>query len=119
MVSEQKKFVQKTVGKVSVDVGCSVWAVKGTEITVSCRASSPTGAPVRILWLRNGWPVTERFRADVAARDGVLTIRKLGRFNEGTYTCRASSNTGESEALFTAKIIGEWEIYSLYRLPLT
>lgn len=114
MVSEQKKFVQKTVGKVSVDVGCSVWAVKGTEISVSCKASSPTGAPVKILWLRYGWPVTERFRGDVAARGGVLTIRKLGRFNEGTYTCRASSSGGQSEALFTAKIIGECVKFILF-----
>ncbi|KAL9986930.1 hypothetical protein ACROYT_G001147 [Oculina patagonica] len=105
VVSEQKKIVHKTVSKVSVDVGSTVWAVKGTEITVSCRASSPSGTPVRIQWFRYGYPVTERFLGDVAAREGALRIRKLGRFNEGTYTCRASNQAGDTEALFTAKII--------------
>lgn len=104
--SEKKKFVVKKVSKVSVDVGSTVWAVKGTEITVSCRASSEFGNH-KIEWLRYRAVVTERFRGDVAAIDGTLRIRRLTRFNEGTFTCRASNDAGETKALFTAKIIGE------------
>ena len=119
VVSEQKKFVLKTPGKLSVDVGCSVWAVRGTEITVSCRASSPDGTAPTIEWLRYGYLVTDRYQGDVAARDGSLRIRRLGRFNEGTFTCRASNDAGETDALFTAKIIGECSvIFSLYTLKI-
>ena len=108
VVSEQKKFVVKNVGKLSVDVGSTVWAVRGTDITVSCRASSPSGLTTEIEWFRSyGDPVTERFRGGVAATDGTLTIRNLGRFNEGTYTCRASNKAGSMTALFTAKIISK------------
>lgn len=103
--SEQKKFVIRTPTKLSVDVGCTVYAVRGTEITVACRASAAPCAPK---WFKNGYPVTDRFIGDVAAIGGSLKIRRLGRFNEGTYTCRASNKVGETEALFTAKIIGEF-----------
>lgn len=117
VVSEQKKFVVKKVGRLSVDVGSTVWAVRGTEIAVSCRASSPSGIPTKIEWLRSyGAPVTERFRGGVGAREGTLTIRKLGRFNEGTYTCRASNKAGYTTALFTAKIISKYiNIKSCYK----
>lgn len=107
VLSNQTKFVLKTPGKLSVDVGSTVYAVKGAQITVSCRASAPTDTP-KIEWLRNGYPVTDRFMGDVAAIDGVLRIRRLGRFNEGTYACRASNDAGDKEALFTAKIISEY-----------
>ena len=109
VVSEQKKFVVKKVGKLSVDVGSTVWAVRGTEIAVSCRASSSSGLSTEIEWFRSyGGPVTERFRGGVAAREGTLTIRNLGRFNEGTYKCRASNKAGSTTALFTAKIISKY-----------
>ena len=118
VVSEQKKFVLKKVGRLSVDVGSTVWAVRGTEIIVSCRASSPSGTPTKIQWLRYGgeYPVTERFQGGVAARDGTLTIRSLTRFNEGTYTCRASNKAGSTTALFTAKIFSKYiEMCSCYK----
>ena len=105
--SEQKKFVVRTPGKLSVDVGCTVYAARGTEITVACRASATAGTP-KIKWFRNGYLVSDRYIGGVAAIDGSLRIRRLGRFNEGTYTCRASNDAGSSEALFTAKIVGEF-----------
>lgn len=107
--SEVKKFVFKKVSKVSVDVGSTVWAVRGTEITVSCRASSNFDTP-KILWYRNGVVMTDRFRGSVAAIDGILRIRRLTRFNEDTYTCKASNTAGERRALFTAKLFGMWKV---------
>lgn len=106
--SEEKKFVLRTPGQLSVDVGCTVYAVKGAQITVSCRASALTGTP-KIEWFRNGFPVQEnRFSGDVAVIRGALRIRRLGRFNEGSYRCRASNKAGRTEAFFTAKIIREY-----------
>ncbi|XP_068741513.1 hemicentin-1-like isoform X2 [Montipora capricornis] len=104
ILSEQKKFVLRTPGKLLVDVGCTVFAVKNTEITVACRANSTSGS-TKIEWLKNGFQVSDRFIGDVAAISGSLQIRKLGRFNEGSYTCRASNDEGETDALFTAKIV--------------
>ena len=104
--SEIKKFVVKKVSKVSVDVGSTVWAVRGTEITVSCRASSNFDSP-KIEWLGRRLLITDRFRGGVAAIYGTLKIRRLTRFNEDTYTCKASNDAGETKALFTAKIIGK------------
>ena len=90
-----------------MDVGCTVFAVKNTEITVACRANSTSGS-TKIEWFKNGYQMSDRFIGDVAAIFGSLKIRKLGRFNEGSYTCRASNDEGETEALFTAKIVGEF-----------
>ena len=116
ILSEQKKFVLRVPGKLSVDVGCTVYAIKGAQITVSCRANSTNGA-TKIEWLKDGFPIGERFEANVAARLGLLTIRVLNRFNEGTYTCKASSNEGVTEALFTAKIAGELRRFQRFILP--
>ena len=116
ILSEQKKFVLRVPGKLLVDVGCTVYAVKGAQITVSCRANSTNGA-TKIEWFKDGFPVKERFEANVAARLGSLTIRVLNRFNEGTYTCKASSSEGVTEALFTAKIAGELRIFQRFILP--
>lgn len=99
-----------------MDVGCTVYAVKGAQITVSCRANSTNGA-TKIEWFKDGFPIGERFEANVAARLGSLTIRALNRFNEGTYTCKASSNEGVTEALFTAKIAGELRRFQRFILP--
>ena len=105
MVSEQRKFVVRKVSKLSVDVGSTVYAVKGTEITVSCKVSA--NDPIKVEWLRFGLPVIPRFQGGVAAVNGVLTIRRLSRFNEGSYTCRASNENGEAEEIFSAKILGK------------
>ena len=110
VLSEQKRFVLKTPGKLSVDVGSTVYAVRGTDITVSCKASaSPDYGEIKIEWLMHGTPVTDRFRGDVAAIDGALRIRRVGLFNEGTYTCRASNDAGATEALFTVKRVSEYD----------
>lgn len=98
----KKTFRLRTPGQLSVDVCSTVYAVTGSDISVTCRASSTSGKP-KIEWFRYGYPVTNRYSADVAAFDGVLRIRRVSRFNEGSYTCKASNEEGKSEEYFTLK----------------
>lgn len=98
----KKTFRLRTPSQLSVDVCSTVYAVTGSDISVTCRASSTSGKP-KIEWFKYGYPVTNRYSADVAAIDGVLRIRRVSRFNEGSYTCKASNEEGKSEEYFTLK----------------
>jgi hypothetical protein len=106
-LSKQQKYILRKKGSISVLVGTKVWAVKGSEVTVSCTATGKY--PTDITWRRgDGYEVTKYFEDDVGIVNGNLKIRESDRFNEGTYVCKARSKGGTSSAIFTLAIFGKY-----------
>lgn len=103
-VSTQPKYILKQKGSLSVLVGTKVWAVKGSEITVSCTATGKF--PAKITWTRDDYEITTYFEDDVGIVNGNLKIRGTDRFNEGTYVCEAKSEGGTATAIFALAILG-------------
>ncbi|XP_048583436.1 hemicentin-2 isoform X2 [Nematostella vectensis] len=109
ILSKKKEYLLKKTSRISVLVGSSVWSVKGSEITVKCR--TPDEDKAMIQWFTEGgfYEIKrfQRYEDDVGIDDeGNLHIRSVGRFNEGTYQCKATRLAGASStAAFTLKIL--------------
>ncbi|XP_077986992.1 hemicentin-1-like [Glandiceps talaboti] len=78
-------------------------AIEGRPVTLECDSSAIP--PPRLIWLRNGQPITPNDRGiKVTGRGRYLDIQSIEEFHEGQYMCFASNIAGNSTRIFNIHV---------------
>ena len=75
-------------------------------MTIKCQ---PDAAPTpEITWLQNGQVITNDDRRSVSL-DGTLRVSQMTAADQGTYTCKARNQNGESQASTYVSVFSKFE----------